>query len=69
MCFYNDTWTEITSENALELYNVIDIYVYDPKTHESWKLEVDENVERGIEAINIVGCVLFRETYIKQLKK
>ena len=69
MCFYNDTWTEISSADALGLYNVIPIYVYDPKTHESWKLEVDENVERGIEAIDIVGCVLFRETYIKQLKK
>jgi len=69
MDFHNDNWTEITSENALKLYNVIDIYVYDPKTYSSWKLEVDENVERGIEAIDIVGCVLFRETYIKQLKK
>ena len=69
MDYLNDTWTEISSADALELYNVIDIFVYDPKTHESWKLEVDENVERGIEAIDIVGCVLFRETYIKQLKK
>jgi len=66
---WHNTWTEITSENALKLYNVIDIFVYDPKTYSSWKLEVDENVERGIEAIDIVGCVLFRETYIKQLKK
>ena len=69
MDWHNDTWTEITSENALKLYNVIEIFVYDPKTYSSWKLEVDENVERGIEAIDIVGCVLFRETYIKQLKK
>ena len=69
MCFYNDTCNEISSADALELYNVIEIYVYDPKAHESWKLEVDENVERAIEAIDIVGCVLFRETYIKQLKK
>ena len=69
MDWHNDTWTEISSQNALKLYNVIDIYVYDPKTYSSWKLEVDENVERGIEAIDIVGCVLFRETYIKQLKK
>ena len=66
---WHNTWTEITSENALKLYNVIDIFVYDPKTYSSWKLEVDENVERGIEAIDIVGCVLFRETYIKQLNK
>ena len=69
MGFYNDTWIEITSQNALELYNVIEIFVYDPKNHTSWRLEVDENVELGIEAISIVGCVLFRETYIKQLKK
>jgi len=69
MDFHNDTWTEITSENALKLYNVIEIFVYDPKTYSSWKLEVDENVERGIEAIDIVGCVLFRETYKSKIKR
>ena len=69
MCYHNDTWTEISSADALELYNVIDIYVYDLKDYSSWKLEIDENVERGIEAIDIVGCVLFRETYNLKIKK
>jgi len=69
VCFYNDTWNEISSADALELYNVIEIFVYDPKNHDNWKLEVDENVERGIEAIDIVGCILFRETYKSKIKR
>ena len=69
MCYHNNTWTEISSADALELYNVIDIYVYDPKTHENWKLEIDENTKRAIEAVDIVGCVLFRETYKSKIKR
>ena len=69
MCYHNNTWTEISSADALELYNVIEIFVYDPKNHTSWKLEIDESVERAIEAVDIVGCVLFRETYNLKIKK